>query len=45
MVESFINGLLKDGSAPIPFQDIATVTKATFKVLESIKLGGQQVHV
>ncbi|MDT0559378.1 bi-domain-containing oxidoreductase [Ichthyenterobacterium sp. W332] len=45
MVEAFIGGLLKDGKAPIPFNDILAVTKASFAVLESIKTGGQQVEI
>ena len=38
MVEAFVNGLFIDGKAPIPFEDIVSVTKASFKVLESLKL-------
>ena len=45
MVESFVNGLLADGNAPIPFHDVVAVTKASFKVLESIKRGGEQVEI
>ena len=45
MVEAFVNGLLKDGQQPIPFEEIIAVTKASFKVLESIKHGGQQVEI
>ena len=45
MVEAFVNGLLIDGKAPIPFQDIVSVTKASFKVLESLKLKGQKVEI
>jgi polar amino acid transport system substrate-binding protein len=45
MVEAFVDGLLKEGQAPIPFRDIVAVTKASFKVLESIKRGGEQVDV
>ena len=45
MVEAFVNGLLKDGKAPIPFQDIVAVTKASFKVIESVKRGGEQVEI
>ena len=44
MVQAFINSLLKDGKAPIPFKDIVAV-KASFKVLESIKRGGEQVDI
>lgn len=45
MVNAFVNGLLDKGQAPIPFTEIVAVTKASFKVLESIKLGGQQVEI
>jgi len=45
MVEAFVDGLLKDGQAPIPFEEIVAVTKASFKVLESIKRGGEQVDL
>ncbi len=45
MVNAFVNGLLKDGRAPIPFDEIIAVTKASFKVLDSIKRGGEQVEI
>ena len=45
MVEAFVDRLLKDGQAPIPFEDIVAVTKASFKVLESIKRVGEQVEI
>lgn len=45
MVEAFINDLLKDGQSPIPMEDIFAVTRATFKVLESIKNGSQPFDV
>ena len=45
MVEAFVNGLLTDGRAPIPFEEIVAATRASFKVLESIKQGGAQVHI
>ncbi|WP_353779878.1 Gfo/Idh/MocA family oxidoreductase [Winogradskyella sp. 3972H.M.0a.05] len=45
MVESFINGLLNEAKAPISFEDIVAVAKASFKVLESITEGGQQIDV
>ncbi|WP_179343794.1 bi-domain-containing oxidoreductase [Winogradskyella ursingii] len=45
MVEAFVNGLLNDGKAPISFEEIVAVTKASFNVLESIKRGGQQVEI
>ncbi|MGO3181906.1 MAG: bi-domain-containing oxidoreductase [Aequorivita sp.] len=41
MVKAFVNGLLKDGKSPIPMEDIFAITRATFKVLESIKNGSQ----
>jgi predicted dehydrogenase/threonine dehydrogenase-like Zn-dependent dehydrogenase len=45
MVNSFISGLLRDGKSPIPFEDIVAVTKASFKVLESIKHAGKQIEI
>ncbi|EDP71467.1 oxidoreductase [Flavobacteriales bacterium ALC-1] len=45
MVEAFVNGLLTDGNAPIPFKEIVAVTKTSFKVLESVKRGGEQVEI
>ena len=45
MVSSFVNGLLCDGIAPIKFEEIVAVTKASFKALESIKRGGEQVEI
>lgn len=45
MVNAFVNGLLSNGESPIPFKDIVAVTKASFKVLESIKCGGQQIEI
>ena len=45
MVEAFVDRLLKDGQAPIPFDDIVAVTKASFKVLESVKRGGAQIDI
>ena len=45
MVTAFVDGLLKNGQAPIPFDNVVAVTKASFKVLESIKQGGKQVDV
>ena len=37
MVNSFISSLLNDGTSPISFQEIIAVTKASFKILESLK--------
>ena len=45
MVSAFVNGLLNDGKAPISFEDIVAVTKASFKVIESVKRGGEQVEI
>ena len=45
MVKAFVDGLLDDGQTPIPFEEIIAVTKTSFKVLESIKLGGEQVDI
>ena len=45
MVAAFVDGLLKNGRAPIPFDNVVAVTNASFKVLESIKQGGKQVDV
>lgn len=45
MVEAFVNGLLKDGQSPIPMNEIFAVTRATFKVLESIQNGSQPYAV
>ena len=45
MVKSYMDGLLTDGAAPIPFDEIIAVTKASFQVLESINRGGEQVSI
>lgn len=45
MVEAFVNGLLTDGKAPISFEEVIAVTKASFRVLESVKRGGKQVDI
>lgn len=45
MVEAFMNGILKNGCAPIAINEIYAVTSASFKVLESIKNGGQQIDI
>lgn len=45
MVTAFLDGLLKNGKAPISFEEIVAVTKATFKVIHSIKNNGQQVEL
>lgn len=45
MVDAFMTGILENGIAPIPLNEIYAVTSASFKVLESIKNGGQQVDI
>jgi len=45
MIEAFIKGILKDGQAPIAFEEIIAVTKASFKVLESISENGAQINI
>ena len=45
MVDAFVNSLLEEGKAPISFEEIVAVTKASFKVLESVKRGGKQVEI
>jgi len=45
MVESFVNGIITNGNAPISFSEIVAVTKASFKVLESISENGAQIKV
>lgn len=39
MVAEFIEAVLKGQPTPIPFEEIYTVTLATFKILESLKIG------
>lgn len=43
MVHSFLNGIATSGESPIPFRETYAVTKATFKVLESLREGGVQI--
>lgn len=45
MVNAFVNGLLNEGQAPISFDEIVAVTRASFKVIESVKRGGEQVEI
>ena len=45
MVEGFVNGIIANGKAPIPFSEIVAVTNASFKVLESILKTGAQIEV
>lgn len=40
MVEAFVNGLLKNGQSPISMEEIFTVTRTTFRVLDSLQNGG-----
>ena len=46
MVKAYFNGLLgKEEEPPIPFEEVVTVTKASFRVIESIKYGGKQIKI
>lgn len=45
MVKGFIDGIIANGNAPIPFSEIVAVTRASFKVLESISENGAQIEV
>lgn len=45
MVHAFLNELIKTGDSPIPMEDIFTVTRATFRVIESIQNGGATVII
>lgn len=45
MVSAFLGGLTTTGKSPIPFTEIYAVTKATFKVIESLKQGGAQIEI
>jgi len=45
MIDSFLNGIIDNGKAPITFSEIVSVTRACFKVLDSIKNGGQQILI
>jgi polar amino acid transport system substrate-binding protein len=45
MVEAFFSSLLESGEPPIAFEDIYTVTKATFEALKSINGCGQSYEV
>jgi len=44
MTEAFINGL-KNGKAPISYQEVYAVTSASFAVLDSLREGGKQIKV
>jgi len=45
MVNCFFEGLLKTGKSLIEFSEIYSVTKASFRVLDSIKNGGEQITI
>ncbi len=45
MVGAFIDGLLKDGSSPIPYEDIYAVSKAAFLTLKSLRNGSKPYDV
>ena len=45
MVKSFFNVLLKEGKSPIPFDEIISATRASFKVLQSISDNGAQKDI
>ena len=45
MIDSFLNGIIDNGEAPIAFSDVVSVTRACFRVLDSIKNGGQLISV
>ncbi len=45
MIDAFIKSLLEDGQAPISFEEIVSVTRASFKVLESISRNGNQISI
>ena len=45
MIDSFFNGIIDNGEAPIAFSDVVSVTRACFRVLDSIKNGGQLILI
>ena len=45
MVSEFINSLIKSGESVIKFDEIISVTKSSFKVLESIKNKGKLMDI
>lgn len=45
MVEAFLNELMKSGNSPIPMEEIFSVTRATFRVLDSIQNGGATMTI
>jgi len=45
MIDAFINGIIDNGEAPISFSELVCVTRTCFKVLDSIKNGGQLILI
>ncbi|PNQ73280.1 oxidoreductase [Hanstruepera neustonica] len=45
MVKAYVDGLLKDGKAPISFDEVVAVSKTCFAIVESIKRGGEQIDI
>ena len=45
MVKAYFSDLLGNGEQTIPFEEVIAVTKASFKVIESIKCGGKQIEL
>ena len=45
MMAKFLNQLKSDGQAPISFDQIYTVSEASFAVLESISQGGKNISI
>lgn len=45
MVESYLNELLISGKSPIAMDEIISVTRATFRVIDSIQNDGATLHV
>ena len=45
MIDAFINGIIDNGEAPISFSELVCVTRTCFKVLNSIKNGGQLILI
>ena len=45
MIDAFLNGIIDNGEAPISFSEVVSVTRTCFKVLDSIKSGGQLILI
>jgi predicted dehydrogenase/threonine dehydrogenase-like Zn-dependent dehydrogenase len=45
MIDSFLNGIINNGEAPITFSEVASVTRTCFRVLDSIKKNGQLILI